>query len=32
MFKHFPDAHLLNLSNEMNANVFKGGRIGTGAL
>jgi glyoxylase-like metal-dependent hydrolase (beta-lactamase superfamily II) len=26
MFKHFPDAHLVNLSNEMNANVFKGGR------
>lgn len=26
MFTYFPDAHLLSLSNEMNANVFKGGR------
>jgi len=26
MFIKFPDAHLLTLSNEMNANVFKGGR------
>jgi len=26
MFVHFPNSVLLNLSNEMNANVFKGGR------
>jgi len=26
MFVHFPSSVLLNLSNEMNANVFKGGR------
>jgi hypothetical protein len=26
MAERFPEAHLLHLSNEMNANVFKGGR------
>jgi hypothetical protein len=26
MCKRFPDANLVMLSNEMNANVFKGGR------
>lgn len=26
MYKYFPEAHLLHLSNEMNAQVFKGGK------